>query len=219
VASEPLTGATGTTLGFRISDTGCGLGGIAENHIFGAYQRSSPSSGEESGGRGLGLFICRNIVLSMNGSIAGSSPKGGGACFEIALPEALIFRETSPAVSRSSLLAQIRCRLQLRNPLRRSVENFLARMGVRWTNHESTASQTSGRGLTIVISDAGRASENHLPGLLLTPQPRQSAGRNNWILDAPVLESGLGVLLLEIALQWRGLKVRNETPGSTPSQR
>jgi len=219
VASAPGSGAAGQMLEFTISDTGPGLGVVAEKQIFGAYQRRYPSDGENPGDRGLGLFICREIVLAMNGKISCSSPKSGGACFEVVLPEAVIPGEDRLPVFCSSLLAPIRCQLQLGYPFRRSVENFLTRMGVRWSNHESTTAATSGRDLTLMISDAVGARGDHLPGLLVTSLSHPEWAPGNRVLDAPVLESNLGALLLEIALQRRRLEVRNGTPDSTPKPR
>jgi len=219
VASVPGAGATGKILEFRITDTGPGLGAVAEKHIFGAYQRSAPSYGDNPGDRGLGLFICRKIVLAMNGRISCSSPSGGGACFQVNLPETLVFQRNDIPVLRSSLLAQICCQLELDNPLRRSVENFLTDLGVRWSNQEPTLANSSGHSLDLVISDTARTPGNHAPGLLLTPLLHSGREPGSRILDAPVLESKLGALLLEIALQWRRLEIRNGTPGSVPTQR
>jgi len=217
VASAP--GAAGETLEFKISDTGPGLGVVAEKQIFEAYQRRYPSDSENPGDRGLGLFICREIVLAMNGRISCSSPESGGACFEVVLPEAVIPGKDRLPVFCSSLLAPIRCQLQLGYPFRRSVENFLTRMGVRWSHYEPTAAATSGEDLTLVISDATGAGGNHLPGLLVTSPAHPEWAPGSRVLDAPVLESSLGALLLEIALQWRRLEVRNGTPDSIPKPR
>ena len=211
--------AAGKMLEFRISDTGPGLGAVAEKQIFGAYQRNVPSHGESPGDRGLGLFICREIVLAMNGRISCLSPKSGGACFEIVLGDALISRQDNQVVLRSSLLRQIRCQLKLGYPLRRSVENFLTHMGVRWSNHPPTAAPASGHPLFVVISDAARVRDKDQPGLLLTSYSHPDRTPGSRILDAPVLESNLGSLLLEITLQWRRLEVRNGTPDSVPTPR
>jgi hypothetical protein len=219
VAPLPAAGTAGEMLVFRISDTGPGLEATDGKRIFDAYQRSRRSGGGKPGDRGLGLFICRNIVLAMNGRISCSSPKSGGACFEFVLPETLIFRETHPPVLRCSLLAQIRCQLKLANPLRRSVENFLDRLGVRWSNHPLSNPPTSGHGLALVISDAARTADKRFAGLLVAPQSHKGLALRNRTLDVPVLESSLGKLLLEIALQWRSLEIRNENPGSAPTQR
>jgi hypothetical protein len=219
VASAAGAGAAGEMLEFRITDTGPGLGAVAEKQIFGAYQRSSPSHGDNPGDRGLGLFICRKIILAMNGRISCSSPRGGGACFEVALPETLVLQQDDLPVLRSSLLAHIQCHLQLGYPLRRSVENFLTNLGVRWCNHEPTVAYSSGHGLTLVISNAARTRGDHPPGLLLTPLAPPDREPGSRILDTPVLESNLGALLLEIALHWRRLEVRSGTQGSVPTQR
>jgi hypothetical protein len=219
VAAAHGSGTASEMLELRISDTGPGLGTAAGKWIFDAYQRSCPSTGDQSGDRGLGLFICRNIVLAMNGKISCSSPKSGGARFTVALPEALIFNETYSPVLNSSLLAQIRCQLKLGEPLRRSVMNFLTRLGVSCSNHEPATAHTSGHGIVLLISDAAGMKENPLPGLLLTPQSRPGLALGSRILAAPVLESSLGLLLLEMALQWRSLAIRNGIPGSAPEQR
>jgi two-component system sensor histidine kinase BarA len=213
VASTTAAGVAGEMLEIRITDTGPGFETTDPKHIFGAYQRGRSTRSDKPGDRGLGLFICRKIVLAMNGRISCFSPKEGGARFEIVLPEALIFRETHLPHVRSSLLERIRCQLKLRNPLRRSVENFLDRLGVRWSNHPPSAPDSSGHGFVIVISNPERPADEHVPGLLLTPQTSPGPALHSRTLEAPVLESNLGKLLLEIALQWRGLRIRNENPG------
>jgi hypothetical protein len=219
VASVPAAGTEDEMLEFSISDTGQGLEAGDPKRIFGAYRQGRPSREDSPGDRGLGLFICRNIVLALNGRISCTSRQDGGARFKIALPQALIYRETLPAVLHSSLLSRIRCQLNLGNPLRRSVANFLDRLGVHWSNHQSPATRGSNLGLNLVISDADRAADKQIPGLLLTLQARSGRAPRNWTLDAPVLESSLGKLLLEIALEWRRLDVRNENPDSAPTRR
>jgi hypothetical protein len=212
-AAVPASGTTGDTLEFRVSDSGRGLGTSADEQVFGAYQQSCPGSEGQTGNRGLGLFICRNIVLALGGSIACSSPSGGGACFKITLPQALTIRGATQPVFRSSLLTQIWCQLKLQNPLRRSVENILTRLSVRWSKYEPTASPKSGEGLVLVICDPGKTEDKHIPGLVLTPRPVSGSVLPGRVLDAPVLESSLAPLLLEIALQWRSLEISNEIPG------
>jgi hypothetical protein len=216
VAAVAGTGTANEMLELKIRDTGSGLGAVAGKHIFGAYQRSSPSRRDQSGDRGLGLFICRNIILAMNGRISCSSPEVGGACFTITLPEVLIFGETHPSVLHSSLLAQVRCQLKLKEPLRRSVASFLARLGV---GRSHTAPYTSDQGLVVVISEVARTVENPLRSLLLAPGSHPGLALQSRALDAPVLQSSLGLLLLEMALEWRSLEIRNGTPGSVPTLR
>jgi len=218
-AAVAVAGTASETLEFRISDTGRGLGATAGKNIFGAYQQCAPSSGGNSENRGLGLFICRNIVVAMNGSISCSSPEGGGACFEVSLPQALILRQAHPPVFRSSLLAQIRCQLKLRNQLRHSVENILTRLDVRWSDYGPRAPETTDQVLVLLISEAPGKPDNHLPCLLLTPRSPPGYAPGSRILEAPVLESSLGLLLLEISLQWRSFEIRNESPDSVPVQR
>ena len=213
VASIAAEGAAGEMLEIRISDTGPGLEVTDPQLIFGAYQRGRSSRGDKPGDRGLGLFICRKIVLAMNGRISCVNPKGGGARFDIVLPKTLIFSETKPLLMRSTLLTRIRCELKLGNPLRRSVENFLDRLGVCWSNHPPSISRSSDQDFVILISDAAGPAGEHIHGLLLTPRAQTGPALHSRTLYAPVLESNLGRLLLEIALQWRVLGIRNENPG------
>lgn len=219
VASTPVAGTASEMLEFRISDTGPGLDEAAGKRIFAAYQGSSPAHRGKTADRGLGLFICRNIVLALNGRITCTSPKSGGARFEIALPETLVFSETCPGKLQSSLLEQIRCQLELAYPLRRSVENFLARLGVSCSNRLSVNSHATEQCLALVISDAQSTRQDQPPGLVLTPQANAGTVLRRRVLDAPVLESSLGVLLLEMALQWRSQEIRNGKRGSVPTRR
>lgn len=69
-----------------VSDEGVGIPAGEEQAIFEKFvQSSSPRSG--AGGTGLGLSICREIINAHCGSISARSNPGGGACFEIRLPQ------------------------------------------------------------------------------------------------------------------------------------
>ena len=70
----------------RIEDTGIG---ISEGHlekIFDRFFRVDPSRSRESGGTGLGLNICKNIVELHKGKIEVKSKLGAGSTFEVTLP-------------------------------------------------------------------------------------------------------------------------------------
>jgi signal transduction histidine kinase len=63
-----------------VGDNGCGIREDAQAKLF------TPNFTTKSGGNGLGLFICHNIMENCGGSISYSPSTLGGACFTISLP-------------------------------------------------------------------------------------------------------------------------------------
>jgi hypothetical protein len=211
-----VDGKPGGAIRFRVSDTGPGFDAAAAEQIFGAYQRGHDSGEAETGNRGLGLFICRSIVRAMRGQITCSSPEGGGAHFEVVLPGALCIEDIGPSMLRSLLLEQFRCQLRLGGALQRSIANFLDRLGVRYSDQDVAS---PGPGLALLISEAPRHRAKDPPSLLFTLNAHSGMAPDIRVLEAPLLESNLGVMLLEIALEWRSLVLRNENPGLIPRPR
>jgi hypothetical protein len=199
-----------------VSDTGPGIDGVATEHIFGAYHRCTDTGKESTGNRGLGLYICRSIAMAMGGQITSTTAEGGGARFEVVLPGALSIEEPGRTMLRSTLLELVQCQLRLGTVLRRSVANFLARLGVKYSDREVSPPVD---GFVLLISEApGQWSRESL-SLLFTPHPGCSVAPQRKILEAPLLESTIGAVLLETALEWRNLVLRNENPGSIPKLR
>lgn len=206
---------------FRVSDTGPGFDEAEAEHIFGAYQRLRDSGDGIYANRGLGLYICRNIAQAMRGKISCKSSAAGGACFQAVIPEALNHEEKQRHALHSSLLDPIVCQLKLGRLLRRSVENFLIRLGVRFS--ESGMIPPCGSHV-LVISEAPHQETSYPPSLLLAPNSRSGSAPRQKTLATPVLESSLSCALLEIALEWRSLAFRearrlNENRGSAPRRR
>jgi len=201
---------------FQVRDTGPGFDELAAKDIFGAYRRYGDSQDGRFTNRGLGLYICQNIVQAMRGEIGCDSSEAGGSCFRILIPGALNRHETHGLLLPSALLTPLFCQLQLGRPLRRSVGNFLSRLGVRFCEEEVTPTDQN---QTLVISEITNPGAEHLTSLLLAPVSPSSDARHQKVLDTPVLESVLESVLLEIALEWRSRAVRNENRGSAPRQR
>lgn len=199
----------GDTLLFRVSDNGPGMDEETASRVFEPYQRGNGQHGDGPGNLGLGLYLAQRIVRAMKGRISCSSGRSGGSCFEITLPGALMVSEVSPPVLRSALLARIFVILDLEHALGRSVRGFLGRLGVRSSNVRASAMNPDGRRLVVVISEAN--SDADFPARLLLAPADPSLDRR--VLESPVLESSLGLLLLELALEWRGLQFRNGKPG------
>ncbi len=71
---------------FTISDQGIGIPAVERERIFERFYRLDPEQTGGIGGTGLGLFICRELVERMGGTIEVDSVEGGGSSFSIELP-------------------------------------------------------------------------------------------------------------------------------------
>jgi len=71
------------TFKIEIADRGPGLPAGAESQVFEKFYRGP---GVRAGGVGLGLSICRGIIMAHGGTISAENRTGGGALFRIALP-------------------------------------------------------------------------------------------------------------------------------------
>ncbi|HRQ37248.1 MAG TPA: ATP-binding protein [Chloroflexota bacterium] len=69
-----------------VADNGPGLSPEARQHVFDRFWRAESSRTRDQGGSGLGLTICRGIVLAHHGRIWVDETPGGGATFIFALP-------------------------------------------------------------------------------------------------------------------------------------
>jgi hypothetical protein len=214
--SVAFEGKPGEGIRLTVSDTGLGFDGAVTEQIFGAYYRCAGAGKGNAGNRGLGLYICRSITKAMRGHITSASGEGGGARFEVVLPGALPIEGPGQSILRSTLLEQVHCQLRLGGAIRHSVANFLARLGVRYSDREL---DPTGEGFVLLISEAPRQWSRELPSLLFTLHPGCSPAPCPKALAAPLLESTLGAMLLEMALEWRSLVLRSENPGSIPKLR
>jgi len=78
---------------FSVSDAGLGIPLNEQEQIFEKFYRLDPHHRRGVSGSGLGLYICRELVRSMNGRIFVESDLGRGATFRVELPVA----DRSPA--------------------------------------------------------------------------------------------------------------------------
>lgn len=76
-------GATQAQLIIMIADTGPGISQEDQQRLFKPF--SQTESGKQQSGSGLGLVICRELVLQMNGEIKMSSQLGQGTTLTVAL--------------------------------------------------------------------------------------------------------------------------------------
>jgi PAS domain S-box-containing protein len=78
----------GESIQFSVRDEGLGIPSGEQDRIFDKFYRLDPDHRRGVGGSGLGLYICRELVHSMNGSIWVESSPGRGATFVFELPTA-----------------------------------------------------------------------------------------------------------------------------------
>ena len=80
--------ATDRTVRFLVSDRGLGIPAAEHGRIFEKFFRLDPNLTRGVGGTGLGLYICRELVLRMGGRIWVESEEGTGSTFAFELPVA-----------------------------------------------------------------------------------------------------------------------------------
>jgi C4-dicarboxylate-specific signal transduction histidine kinase len=76
-------GANGEGLVLEVEDNGCGMDGKTASRIFDPFFTTK----EEGLGTGLGLYISKNLIESVKGSIAVESKIGLGTHFRVVLPD------------------------------------------------------------------------------------------------------------------------------------
>lgn len=79
----------------EVRDRGMGIPAEAQGQVFERFFRLDERTTRQSGGIGLGLYLCRAYVTAMGGSIGVASRPGGGSIFHFTLPLA------APAPARS----------------------------------------------------------------------------------------------------------------------
>jgi signal transduction histidine kinase len=88
---KPITVEVGLTgpepdaeIWFAVRDRGIGMGAEDLGRVFGRFERAA--STRNYGGLGLGLWIVRQVVDAMGGSISAESDPGRGSTFTVRLP-------------------------------------------------------------------------------------------------------------------------------------
>lgn len=74
------------TISIHIADNGIGISPDNLDSIFDGYSLSENRSSDTKKGFGIGLSICKTIILAHNGTIYAENKGGGGAVFTFTLP-------------------------------------------------------------------------------------------------------------------------------------
>jgi len=197
-----------TGLELIVRDTGIGFNQAASRRIFEPFVQADPGIGRVHGGTGLGLYICRKIVSSLNGQLDCTSKPGAGSSFRIFLPGAIEKGHREDCTMSSGLLSSITCNISVEGELGRSLEFLLQRMGITVESLPQGEERFTDIDFQVDITLANPSSHDASMEycLIFTPGPiRSIAGPLASIrrMQPPFLASTLGPLLMEMALEQR----------------
>jgi len=82
------TARAGGSIRIEVADEGAGIDAAAADRIFEKFYRGDSSNRLVPGGTGLGLYICRELLERMGGTITVASAPGAGSTFTVELPAA-----------------------------------------------------------------------------------------------------------------------------------
>lgn len=80
----------GTTLVFRVEDTGIGIPADRLEHLFNPLTQGDPSATRAFGGLGIGLTLTRELVNALEGTIVVESKEGEGTIATVRIPFELL---------------------------------------------------------------------------------------------------------------------------------
>lgn len=135
VTVELAMSADRKALLMSVRDTGIGIPGESLERIFDAFSQAEDSTTRRFGGTGIGLTICRRLIMAMGGTITIESELGKGSAFICSIPVVEVAApapQTSDSPTDAAIsLAGIRVLAADDNAVNRAViEGTLTRLGV-----------------------------------------------------------------------------------------
>ncbi len=206
VRQEKCDRSDGSGLELLVRDSGPGISLADSVRIFKPWVQLE--NDRENEGSGLGLHICRRIVSALSGELDYRFESGAGSCFHISLPHVLEPYPWRDPVQACGLFSTMSCLLLLDGGLRYSIETLLGRLGIptRSCGEKKVAESNRDIELQISFPQISPRDPGMRPHLKITHQSLAGSDtptlRSRW-LQTPVLESTLGPLLMEMALEWR----------------
>ncbi len=104
-------GGDPTHVVISIQDTGIGIPREDQAHLFQKFYRVDNSDTREIGGTGLGLYLCRRLVETMNGRIWVESEYKKGSTFYVELPR-IDHDDATRMIEQASILAEQRAQAE-----------------------------------------------------------------------------------------------------------
>jgi signal transduction histidine kinase len=86
----------GDELRLALVDHGPGIPKADRERVFEQFVQLDQSSTRRRGGTGLGLYLCRQLATLLGGALTLEESAGGGCCFTLTLPGAVIVERTEP---------------------------------------------------------------------------------------------------------------------------
>jgi signal transduction histidine kinase len=86
----------GAGVHLAVVDHGPGIPAADRTRVFEQFVQLDQSSTRRQGGTGLGLYLCRQLVTLLNGTLTLEPTPGGGCCFTLTVPPAPAAELSSP---------------------------------------------------------------------------------------------------------------------------
>lgn len=105
-----------------VTDSGVGMSPDVQGRLFGQFNQADPTIAGRYGGSGLGLYVCKNLVTLMGGTIGVESRQNQGSTFRIEIPWVVA---EAPLESEEGLSSSLKILAVDDNPTNRRVLSLL----------------------------------------------------------------------------------------------